>query len=312
MKPIIYTSRHSHHHDTGNGHPESIARIEALDSLFESPAFKDWPQKTGQAATQDQIQLAHNADYIYNLTNYAPNKDLINIDDDTILSSGTLNAARHSAGTACLAVDDVINNVAKRAFVATRPPGHHAEPNMAMGFCLLNNVFIATRHAQTAHTINKIAIIDFDVHHGNGTETMAKNHNNRADNPPILYISSHAHPLFPMTGDPKDNDDTLLNIQLPPDFDSDDFRFAYEDEVFPALKAFKPELLLLSAGFDAHINDPLANARLKTDDFQWLTKKLCGIADTFAQGRIISILEGGYNTATLKECVASHLNALNT
>jgi len=312
MKPIIYTSRHSHHHDTGTSHPESIARIEALDALFDREDFNHWDTKTGTAATSDQIELAHNADYLYNLQNFAPNKDLLSIDEDTILSMGSLDAARHAAGTACLGVDDLAQNVTKRIFVATRPPGHHAEPDMAMGFCIFNNVFIAARHAQTAHNIKKIAIIDFDVHHGNGTETMTRTHNLKHPDAPILYASTHGYPLFPMTGDPNDNSDTLLNVRLPQDFDSDDFRFAYSDEVFPALKSFKPELLILSAGFDAHVNDPLATARLKTEDYKWLTKKLCGIADTYAAGRILSVLEGGYNTAALKECVAAHLQALET
>jgi len=288
MKPIIYTSRLSKHHDTGQNHPESVARIEALETLFQTDPFIDWTQKTGVAATSDQINLAHDEEYIYNLLNFTPNKDLIAIDGDTILSNGSFDAALHAAGAVCYAVDDVMTDVVKRAFVAVRPPGHHAEPHMAMGFCLFNNVFIGARHAQTAHGIQKIAIVDFDVHHGNGTDTMAFNHNEKIkegkNNAPILYISTHGYPLFPMTGDPRDNSDTLLNIRLQPDFDSEEFRLAYEDEVFPALKQFKPDLLMISAGFDAHQHDPLAGARLKTEDFRWSPKSFVALPTPIAAG----------------------------
>lgn len=312
MKPIIYTSRLSKHHDTGHNHPESVARIEALDILFDVAPFNEWVKKTGVAATQDQIHLAHDEEYVYNMLNFAPEKELLAIDGDTILSNSSFDAALHAAGAVCYAVDDIMAKVANRAFVAVRPPGHHAEPHMAMGFCLFNNIFIGARHAQKTYGVERIAIVDFDVHHGNGTETMAYRHNGKGDKAPIMYVSTHGYPLFPMTGDPRDNGETLLNIRLEHDFDSTEFRNAYEDQVFPALKEFKPDLLMISAGFDAHINDPLAQARLQTEDYEWLTKKLCGIADTFAQGRIISVLEGGYDIPTLQECVATHLKALDS
>lgn len=309
--PTIYTSRMSKDHDTGSGHPESIARIEALESVFETSPFCDWTQKTGIAATKGQVLAAHDEEYFYNLLNFTPNKDLVAIDGDTILSNGSFDSALHAAGAVCYAVDDIASNQTKRAFVAVRPPGHHAEPHMAMGFCLLNNVFIGARHAQIKYNIPKIAIIDFDVHHGNGTETMSYNHNRLNIETPIFYASTHSYPLFPMTGDPADNNPNLANVRLDNNFNSTQFRAAYQEQIFPALKDFKPNLLMISAGFDAHKNDPLATARLDTEDFEWITKQLCGIADTHCEGRIISVLEGGYNIPTLKDCVSMHLNALS-
>ncbi len=322
MKPTIYTSRFSTRHDTGHGHPESPARIEMLEKLFAAAPFKDWPQKQSKPADLDQIMLAHDEDYIFDLQDKTPDHGLVSIDGDTILSPDSYNAALHAAGAVCQAVDDILDDGCaecppacghddiKRAFCATRPPGHHAEPDKAMGFCFFNNIFIAARHAQEQYSIKKITLIDFDVHHGNGTETMCRTHNKNHPEKPILYISSHGHPLFPMSGDPTKNDKTTLNIHLPDGCTSDQFRKLYDTQVFPELNDFKPELLMLSSGFDAHRLDPLAPMMLETEDFSWVTQKLCELADKHAQGRVISVLEGGYELESLKECVHAHLIAL--
>ena len=329
MKVIIYTSPFSARHNTGENHPENAARLEILQELFD-----DYPQASARPATLDQIMLAHDQDYIYGLQDKTPDHGLAYLDGDTILSPDSYDAALYAAGAVCQAVDMVVlderppacghgalNKPArqpkksygafKKAFCAVRPPGHHAEPGHAMGFCLFNNIFIGARHSQEAHGLKRIAIVDFDVHHGNGTETMSRAHNKNHPHQPILYISSHGYPLFPMSGDPAENDNTTLNIRLPDGCTSAAFRRLYETRVFPALRTFKPDLIMLSAGFDAHQDDPLANIALKAEDYGWLTDELCQIADKIAKSRVISVLEGGYELTALKECVRRHLQALN-
>jgi acetoin utilization deacetylase AcuC-like enzyme len=331
--PNLYTSPYSKKHDTGNDHPENTKRIEILERLFTEKPFKDWPQTISHPATLDQILYAHDEDYVFDLQDRVPEHGLASIDGDTILCPDSYDAALYAVGAVCQAVDDVCKDQnhsstdlpscsrppayehdchknAQRAFCSIRPPGHHAEPNTAFGFCLFNNIFIAARHAQIVHDIQKIAIVDFDVHHGNGTETMTRRHNNTHTGAPILYISSHGYPLFPMSGDPAQNDNTTLNIRLPGGCNSAQFRALYEDKVFPKLNDFAPNLIMLSSGFDAHKNDPLAPINLETDDYTWLTERLCSIADQHCQGRIISVLEGGYDLESLKDCVTAHLKAL--
>jgi acetoin utilization deacetylase AcuC-like enzyme len=310
MKPIIYLSDYSHKHDTGEGHPENAARIKVLEDLFAEAPFNQWQHKRAHAASLDQILLAHDEDYVFDLQDKTPDHGLFNLDGDTILSPHSYDAALHAAGAACQAVDDILNQETKKAFCSTRPPGHHAEPNTALGFCLFNNIFVAARHAQETHNIKRIAIIDYDVHHGNGTETMTRRHNAAHPDKSMLYISTHAHPLFPMTGLEADNSETLLNIHLPEGCDSTIFHQLYEDRVFPVLHDFKPNLLLLSSGFDAHIDDPLAPINLETTDYAWLTRHLCDIADKYADGHVISILEGGYHLDALKSSVRAHLEEL--
>ncbi len=322
--PTLLLSPYSHKHGTGEGHPENTSRIETIEELLSEDEFKDWPQMLSEPADLDQILLAHDKDYVFKLQDLIPDSGLISIDgEDTMLCPDSYDAALYAAGAACQAVDYIMrerppacgrdgHKNAQRAFCAIRPPGHHAEPNTAMGFCLFNNIFIAARHAQKNHYIQKIAIVDFDVHHGNGTETLVRRHNAAHPDKPILYISTHGYPLFPMTGDPAENDATTLNIRLPEGCSSAQFRKIYESQVFPALNDFAPDLLLLSSGFDAHKNDPLAPINLETEDYGWLTGHLCAIADNHAAGRLVSVLEGGYDLESLKECVRIHLSALIT
>lgn len=322
MELIIYTSAFSKRHDTGHAHPESPARIAVLEELLDT---LDYTVKQATPAELEQIMLAHTENYISDLQETIPDQGLMTRDNETIFSPDSYDAALHAAGAVCNAVDDIFEGYpgecppacghdghknAPRAFCLIRPPGHHAEASHELGFCLFNNVFIGARHAQEKYGVKKIAIIDFDVHHGNGTENMCRKHNKEHPDHPIFYISSHGFPLFPMSGDPKDNNDTLLNIYLPENCDSAQFRELYEEQVFPALNSFAPDLLMISAGFDAHKEDPLANMNLETEDYGWVTENLC---KTCPPGTpVISVLEGGYHLEALKNGIEAHLSALET
>jgi acetoin utilization deacetylase AcuC-like enzyme len=297
MLTTIYTHPSGLSHDTGFSHPERAARLEVIQNVTSG-----YPRGIVKPATEAQLLLAHPAAYIDHIRESIPANGHAEIDGDTILSPGSWDAAIHAAGAVCSAIDDVAAGKITRAFCAGRPPGHHAEPALSMGFCLFNNIFIGARHAQEAHGFQKIAILDFDVHHGNGTDTMARRHDGS-----ILFISTHQYPLWPMTGLEEDNEESVMNFTLPPASGSEYFRTLYEKKVFPALTRFAPDLLMLSAGFDAHKNDPLAQINLETDDYRWLTEKLVDIAP----GPIVSVLEGGYDLDALAESVAAHLEALD-
>lgn len=307
MALTLYTNPAGLRHDTGPGHPESQARLAALRELFEEePAFAALPLiETGEAAPE-QLYRAHDINYIMSLEERLPDHGLSYLDADTVLCPDSWDAALQGAGAVCRAVDDIASGADNsRAFCAIRPPGHHAEPGQAMGFCLLNNIFIGARHAQEVHGLRRIAIIDFDVHHGNGTDSMTRR---AAD---IFYISTHQFPCYPGTGDPADNiDGKILNCALPPGSGSTAFRAAYTDIILPALDEFKPDLLMISAGFDAHRADPLAQLELTESDFNWLTAALVKTATRHCHGKIVSALEGGYNLEALKTSVAAHLEAL--
>lgn len=305
MKTTIYTHESFFRHDTGSGHPERIARLDALRALWDEPPFRDLPRGRVPAATMDRILLAHTWDYIQSIENVVPADGYIDLAGEVVLSHGTWDAALHAAGAVCAAVDDIVAGRTARAFCAVRPPGHHALPARAMGFCLFNNIFIAARHAQTRHGIGNIAIVDFDVHHGNGTDAMTRAHDGS-----ILFISTHQYPLWPMSGLPEDNEECIQNWTLPPGAGSDAFRALYESKVFPAIADFKPEMIFISAGFDAHADDPLGGLNLGAADYGWVTEKLARLADQTAGGRIISVLEGGYDLPGLSESVRAHLSAL--
>jgi acetoin utilization deacetylase AcuC-like enzyme len=297
----IYTHPLFLKHDTGPGHPECPDRLRVLMELFEEQGYETTPAPEAEI---EWIARAHDNDYIDHLQDVLPDRGLAYIDGDTVLSAHTWDAALHAAGAVCQAVEDVKSGKTKRAFCAVRPPGHHAEPAQAMGFCLFNNIFVGALHAQSLG-LQKIAIVDFDVHHGNGSDSMVRLHDD------IFYASSHQWPLFPGTGGPDDQiPGRLLNLPFAAGTGSADFRREYDQNIFPALNEFKPDLLMISAGFDAHRDDPLAQMNLLEDDFAWVTGKLCEIADRHCGGRVVSVLEGGYNLAALKSSVAAHLISL--
>lgn len=256
-------------------------------------------------ASDEQILYAHTQEYLADIIAKAPKAGLVHLDPDTVLSAGTLEAARRAAGAACMGVDLVMDKKASAVFCAIRPPGHHAEVEKAMGFCFFSNAYIAARHAQERYRVGKVAIVDFDVHHGNGTADMIYHHT-RKD---IFYASTHQFPFWPGTGDPEVDDDAgglILDVPLPAGTGSESFRKAYSDTIIPKVKDFAPDLLILSAGFDAHKDDPLGGMNLDEEDYRWLTAALKGVCP-----RIVSVLEGGYDLNALANSVRVHLEALN-
>jgi acetoin utilization deacetylase AcuC-like enzyme len=299
MKCHLYIARSGLRHDTGPGHPECPARLETVLDLLESAPFAAWPRGTVREAEWEEIIRAHDENYVYALQDAMPDRGLARIDADTVVSPGSWQAALDAAGAVCAAVGDVMNGAASRAFCAVRPPGHHAGVRNAEGFCLLNNVMIGALHAQH-HGAAKVAIVDFDVHHGNGTDAMTRLHGN------IFYASTHQWPLYPGTGGPgTDLDGRIVNRTLAADSTPADFRAAYDNAILPALDRFAPDLLLISAGFDAHRDDPLASLSLTEDDFAWITRQLAARCP-----RIVSVLEGGYNLPALHAGLAAHLEQL--
>ena len=267
------------------------------------------------AASFDDLALAHDADYIdlLRLTSHRLIEDqsatgpaYAHIDPDTAMNSHTLEAALHSVGAAIAATDAVINGELANAFCAVRPPGHHAMRRKAMGFCFFNNVAVAVKHAIHQHGLERVAVVDFDVHHGNGTQDLLWHE------PRAFLATSQQMPLWPGSGDASETGahGQILNLPLPPESTGAMMRAAYEAQVFPALDAFKPDLILISAGFDAHAADPLANLNWHEDDFAWLTHRLCDLAATHAQGRVVSCLEGGYDLGALQTSVAAHVSVL--
>ena len=307
MTTQIYTHPSCLAHDTGPGHPESTERLKTLLELFREEPFKDIPVIEYSAAEIEWITRAHPRSQIAQIEENIPAFGLMPLDGgDTIAGPHSWDAALHAAGAVCQAIDDVVNGPCSNAFCAVRPPGHHAMPEQVMGFCLLNNIFIGARFAQEKLGLKRIAIVDFDVHHGNGTDAMTRTAED------IFYISSHQFPWYPGTGDPAlDMAEKTLSIPLDSGTGSTEFRTLYERQVFPALETFKPDIILISAGFDAHKNDPLGEINLEDEDFFWITEKLMETAARHCNGRIVSALEGGYNLIDLKNSVAAHVRALS-
>jgi len=305
VKTKIYFNPSGNKHDTGHGHPEQIARYNVIAAKLESPPYSDLPKVAARQIDPEIIAYAHDTSYIDHVVQQVPEEGYAYLDNDTIVSPQSWDAALEAVGAICQAVDDIENDEIDRAFCLVRPPGHHAMPNQAMGFCLFNNAFIGARYAQETTKRSRICIIDFDVHHGNGTEHMARNAED------IFYISSHQFPFYPGTGDPRDNiENVVLNVALEAGSGSMDFRNVYKNEIFPAITAFKPELMIISAGFDAHTHDPLANINLNDEDYYWVTKHLCNISKEQCSNKLIATLEGGYNLEALSTSFEAHLVAL--
>jgi acetoin utilization deacetylase AcuC-like enzyme len=306
MTTLLLTHRASLDHLTPPGHPERPDRIRAVDQVLSESRFDKLVRQEAPEGTLELARLCHDEHYIEELRRIAPDKGLIYLDGDTSMSPGTWEAAMRSVGGAVAATDAVISGAADNAFLAMRPPGHHAETNKPMGFCFFDHAAIAARHAQRKYGIARAAVVDFDVHHGNGTQDIFW-----AD-PTMMYCSTHQMPLFPGTGatGERGEHDTIVNAPLAPGDGGAKFRSAFENAILPQLQKFAPELIVISAGFDAHRRDPLANINLDAEDFGWVTRKLMDVAHSSAGGRVVSVLEGGYDLQGLKESVAAHVTAL--
>ena len=291
-------------HDMGPYHPECPDRLQAIGDRLISAGLDGYLQHhEAPAATHAQLARVHGEGYLATLEAESPASGLHYIDPDTAMCPHSLTAARHAAGALVLATDLVAGGKCASAFCAVRPPGHHAERHRAMGFCLLNNVAVGAAHALAAHGLERVAIIDFDVHHGNGTEEIF------ADDPRVLMVSTFQHPLYPYSGTTPMGPN-MVNVPLPAGSGSDAFRAAVTDHWMPALEEHRPQLVYISAGFDAHREDPLAGLKLTEADYAWVTRELLGVARAHAKGRIISTLEGGYALGALGRSVAEHIREL--
>ncbi len=288
----------------GQGHPEQPARLAAIfDRLIASGLEMIVRQIDAPLATREQLERVHDPDYVQHVFDEAPTDGLVMLDPDTAMGPHTLAAALRSAGAVVHAVDLVMNREFQAVFCAVRPPGHHAERNRAMGFCFFNNVAVGAAHALAAHGLERVAIVDFDVHHGNGTEHIFETE------PRVLFCSSFQHPFYPFTGHETDTPH-IVNITLPAGADGARFREEVERHWLHRLHEFKPQLLLISAGFDAHAEDDMSHVRLREPDYIWITRELKKVADAYGEGRIVSTLEGGYNLSALGRSAVAHIDAL--
>ncbi len=292
-------------HDTGPGHPECPDRVRAVLRALDAPEFAPLLREAAPRAPVSALHPAHTKAHIEAILDL-PRDSVTYIDADTIFGPGSLETALHGAGGACAAVDAVMEGRAEAAFVAMRPPGHHAESNRAMGFCLFNNAAIAAFHARARWGLRRIAVVDFDVHHGNGTQEIF------SPDADLFYASSHQSPCYPGTGRVAERGvaDNIVNAPLPPGAGAKEFRRAWAERIIPALNGFRPELLIISAGFDAHAADPLAQLELHEPDFTWVTQELLAVADAHCPGRVVSLLEGGYDLTALASSAAAHVRAL--
>lgn len=306
MATLYYSHPVCVEHDTGPHHPERPERLRAIERALQDPAFDGLDRRIAPLGRKDDIARVHLLDYIDAVLAAVPSENRANLDPDTVVSPQSSEAALRAVGAVCAAVDGVASGDADNAFCAVRPPGHHAEPNRAMGFCLFNNVAIAARYGQAAHGWQRVAVVDFDVHHGNGTQAAFW------ENSDSFYASSHQMPAYPGSGHASEtgNGGVIVNVPLPPGAGSAAFRDAYRDIILPELRAFSPDAVFISAGFDAHVDDPLASMCLETNDFEWVTVELMAVAQEICAGRIVSVLEGGYDLNALGQSVAAHIRAL--
>jgi acetoin utilization deacetylase AcuC-like enzyme len=306
MTTLLITHDACLDHLTPTGHPERPDRLRALAQTFGAETFNALMREQAPMADADTVALCHPMDYVEAIREASQDKGLIGIDADTVMSPGSFEAALRCVGGGTLAVDHVMSSKAANAFVATRPPGHHAETARAMGFCLFNNAAIAARYAQKKHGLERVAIVDFDVHHGNGSQDIFWGDKT------VMYCSTHEMPLYPGTGSTGERGEhnNIVNAPLRAGDGGEKFRQAMESVILPRLREFKPDLLVISAGFDAHARDPLANLNFVEEDYAWVTQKLMVVAGQSAKGRIVSMLEGGYDLQGLARSAAAHVREL--
>jgi acetoin utilization deacetylase AcuC-like enzyme len=306
MYTTLFTHKACLEHDTGIGHPECAERLKAVLAALEHENFMLLDRREAPRAEIEQLARVHPIAHIERVLAAIPATGHVELDNDTILSPGTGEAALRAAGAVCAAVDVVATGESRNAFCAVRPPGHHAEADKAMGFCLFNNVAVGALHARVAHGLGRIAVIDFDVHHGNGTQDIFQN------DPDLFYGSIHQASLYPGTGLPEDRGmhNNCVNVPLPAMSGSPEFRHAMTTQIFPGLEHFKPDMIMISAGFDAHTRDPLASLHLVEDDYIWVTRKLGEFAREYCGARIVSTLEGGYDIRALASSCAAHVQEL--
>ena len=306
MSTHYYTHPVCLEHDGGTYHPERPDRLRAIAQALEDDAFDGLVRLQAPKASLQQIERVHAPFYVERIFETVPETGHYHIDPDTAMSPKSGEAALRAAGGACAAVDAVLTGEATNAFCALRPPGHHAEPNQGMGFCLFNNIAIGALQARDVHGIDRVAVVDFDVHHGNGTQAAFERYRD------FLYVSSHQSPAYPGTGAEMEHgiNKNIVNVELYPGTGSDVFRKAYTERIIPALRNWKPQFLMISAGFDAHARDPLAQLDLQDDDFAWVTRQLLDVAAECCENRVVSVLEGGYDLDALASSVALHVSEL--
>lgn len=305
MTTLLISHADCLNHEIAPGHPESPDRLRAVEKVLSGTRFNDLVREDAPMGTIEQVLHAHPEDYVKQIADARPTEGIVHLDADTVMSPGSWNATMRAVGAITHVVEKVVDRQFNNAFVATRPPGHHAEAHRAMGFCIFNNAAIGALHARNTLGLDRVAVVDFDVHHGNGTQDIFWN---EAD---MFYGSTHQMPLYPGTGAHTETGiGNIFNAPLSPGADGVDFREAMNEVILPALDAFRPDLIIVSAGFDAHTRDPLANINLLEDDFVWITNKLLDTADRHANGRLVSILEGGYDLKALASSTGEHVSAL--
>ncbi len=305
MTTLLFSHESSARHDTGQGHPERPDRIRAVMEALAADRFDALDRREAPEADLADLDRVHPAGYVERLLAAVPEDGLVRIDPDTVMSPESGEAALRASGAIIAAIDAVAAGAADNAFCAVRPPGHHAEPGRSMGFCLFNNIAVGALHARAAHGLEKIAVVDFDVHLGNGTQAVFES------DPGLLFASTHEYPLYPGTGAASETGlGNVFNVPLAAGSGAAEFRAGVEDRILPGLRAFRPDLILVSAGFDAHERDPLASLRLVEDDYAWITRELCAVAGELCGGRLVATLEGGYDLEALAASVSAHVGEL--
>ena len=306
MATILFTHEKCVDHDPGPMHPESPARLRAVHAALADDKYANLERREAPIAEVEQIARIHPAAYVEKVLEAIPSEGRVMLDGDTHVSPGSGEAARRAVGALCAAVDAVVGKETDNAFCAVRPPGHHAEQSIPMGFCVFNSVAAGAEHARQQHGMERAAVVDFDVHHGNGTQAMFW-----AD-AGLFFASTHQMPLYPGTGSASETGEygNIVNVPLAPFSGSREFRKAMSDRVLPALRSFEPDIIFISAGFDAHAADPLAQLNLVEADYAWVTSELLSVADEVCNGRVVSTLEGGYNLDALANSVTTHVDVL--